>query len=69
MSGQPWYISHAETIAQNVVGQIVAFIILHLHGMPVHQSLQLQAEFFVLAYGRGYLIRRIFDRLKLGEKK
>lgn len=63
MTSQPWYISHAETITQNIVGQILAFIILRLWGMPVSDGLQLQLIFFLVAYTRGYLIRRFFNYL------
>lgn len=59
--GQPWYISHAETIAQNVIGQLCAFAILWWWGLPLVSSLKLQLVFFVVAYTRGYLIRRWFN--------
>lgn len=59
---QPWYVSHAETIAQNIVGQALAFLILWAYGIETATGLQLQATFLVVAYVRGYLIRRAFDR-------
>lgn len=59
---QPWYVSHAETIAQNVVGQIIAFILLWLFGITGSKALWIQLAFFAAAYTRGYLIRRAFDR-------
>lgn len=61
---QPWYVSHAETIAQNVVGQILAFIILWAYGIPGSTGWKLQLTFLVVAYARGYTIRRFFNRLK-----
>lgn len=59
---QAWYVSHAETIAQNVAGQALAFIILWAYGVDSATGLQLQATFLVVAYLRGYAIRRAFDR-------
>jgi hypothetical protein len=61
MKRQPWYVSHAETIAQNVVGQIIAFIIFWCYDIRGSQGLLLQATFFVAAYARGYAIRRVFE--------
>lgn len=62
---QKWYISHAETITQNVLGLIISFIILRIFGMSVNESIQLQSVFFVVSYIRSYLVRRTFDRLNL----
>lgn len=61
---QPWYISHAETIAQNVIGQLLAFVILWCYGIKGSTGLQLQVTFLVVAYLRGYLIRRWFERYR-----
>jgi hypothetical protein len=61
-NNQPWYISHAETIAQNVGGQIIASLILWAYGIDVHTMWQLQVTFLIAAYARGYTIRRWFDR-------
>ncbi len=62
---QKWYISHAETIVQNVLGLIISFIILKSFGMSTHESIQLQSVFFVVSYIRSYLVRRTFDKLNL----
>lgn len=58
---QPWYVSHAETIAQNVVGQVLAFFILWAYGIDTATGLQMQVTFLVVAYARGYGIRRAFE--------
>jgi len=63
VSAQSWYVSHAETIAQNVVGQLFAFVILWAYGIETKTGLQLQLTFFIVAYARGYAIRRIFNHL------
>ena len=62
---QPWYVSHAETMVQNVIGQINAFFILWLYGIPFDKRLQLQVVFFIMAYGRGIAVRRTFEWLRL----
>ena len=67
MSNQKWYVSHAETMCQNFFGIIIGFIILHLWGLPLSESLTLQFIFFVAAYTRGYFIRRVFNHI--GSKK
>lgn len=61
---QKWYISHAETITQNVLGLIISFIILRLYGMTVNESIQLQAIFFIVSYVRSYLVRRTFAKFE-----
>lgn len=62
---QKWYISHAETITQNVVGLLISFVILKLWGMSTTESIGLQAIFFFVSYARSYIIRRIFNRLDM----
>ena len=37
-NSQKWYVSHAETIVQNVLGLLIAFIILRVHGLSTHNS-------------------------------
>lgn len=60
---QPWYISHAETIAQNVIGQLLATLILWIYNIPFNgQGWKIQLTFLVVAYLRGYAIRRLFNR-------
>lgn len=54
---------HLETLTQNIVGLIVAFIILTLWGLPFIESLALQTIFFVTSYIRGYCIRKLFRSL------
>jgi len=60
---QPWYVSHAETIAQNVIGLLCGFVILQAYGITPSTTLKVQGTFFVVAYVRSYCIRRTFDRL------
>jgi hypothetical protein len=60
---QPWYVSHAETIAQNVIGLLCGFVILQAFGVATTTTLKVQATFFVVAYVRSYCIRRLFNRL------
>ena len=62
--GQKWYVSHAEVLTQNVLGIIIALIILKLWGMSTTESLTLQAIFFVTSYIRGYIVRRFFNSLE-----
>ena len=64
MTGQRWYVSHAETITQNVVGLLLGAIILMVYGIPWSTTgWKMQATFFVVAYVRSYTIRRAFNRL------
>lgn len=64
-TGQPWYISHAEALAQNIIGLLISFVILKLWGLSTSDSLGLQAIFFVTSYLRSYLIRRFFNKLEM----
>ena len=54
---------HLETLAQILVGNVVALVILSLYGMTLTQSLSLQVVFFVTSYIRSYFIRRTFSKL------
>jgi hypothetical protein len=58
---QSWINSHKETIAQNVIGQILAFAILWAYGASLAFSFKLQVTFLVVSYARGYAIRRWFN--------
>lgn len=61
--GQKWYVSHAESLTQNVAGLFIAFVILKFWGLSTQDSFQLQAIFFIASYLRSYLIRRLFNRV------
>ena len=54
---------HLKTLAQILVGNVVALVILSLYGMTLTQSLSLQVIFFVTSYIRSYFIRRTFSKL------
>ena len=54
---------HLETLAQILVGNVVALVILYFYGMSLQQSLSLQLIFFVTSYIRSYFIRRTFSKL------
>lgn len=53
---------HLETVTQNVVGILIGFLILHLWGLPLMESLQLQLVFVVISYIRSYYIRKFFSK-------
>lgn len=53
--------SHAEAMTQNIVGLIIAFLVLHLYGVPMNDSIQIQAILFIASYVRSYTIRRIYN--------
>lgn len=54
---------HLETLAQILVGNVVALVILYFYGMSITQSLSLQAIFFITSYIRSYFIRKTFSKL------
>ena len=51
---------HLETLAQILVGNVVALVILYFYGMTLTQSLSLQVVFFITSYIRSYFIRNMF---------
>ena len=51
---------HLETLAQILVGNVVALVILYFYGMTLTQSLSLQVVFFITSYIRSYFIRKMF---------
>ena len=63
---QKWYVSHAETLAQNIIGLLVGFVILRCFGLDTLESIHLQAVIFVASYVRGYVIRRCFNKWQGG---
>ena len=54
---------HLETLAQILVGNVVALVILYFYGMTLTQSLSLQVVFFITSYIRSYFIRKIFIKI------
>ena len=54
---------HLETLAQILVGNVVALVILYFYGMTLTQSLSLQVVFFVTSYIRSYFIRKMFIKI------
>ena len=58
---------HLETLAQILVGNVVALVILSLYGMTLTQSLSLQVVFFITSYIRSYFIRKTFSKLGKGK--
>ena len=54
---------HLETLAQILVGNIVALVILYFYGMTLTQSLSLQVVFFITSYIRSYFIRKMFIKI------
>ena len=56
-------LTHLETLAQIISGNIIALVILYFYGMSLQQSLSLQLIFFVTSYIRSYFIRRTFSKL------
>ena len=54
---------HLETLAQILVGNVAALVILYFYGMSLQQSLSLQIVFFITSYIRSYFIRRTFNKL------
>ena len=53
-------LTHLETLAQIVSGNIIALVILYFYGMSLQQSLSLQIVFFITSYIRSYFIRKMF---------
>ena len=53
-------LTHLETLAQIISGNIIALVILYFYGMSLQQSLSLQIVFFITSYIRSYFIRKMF---------
>ena len=53
---------HIESITQNIIGMVIAFIILKCFGISTHQSIAIQSVFVVTSYIRSYLIRMFFAK-------
>lgn len=57
-----FWVSHAEAMTQNVLGLLIAFIVLTCFGLEPMQSVQIQAILFFLSYARSYCVRYYFRR-------
>ena len=58
------HLPHIEALTQNIIGMIIAFIILKIFGMSFTESVLLQSVFFVTSYIRSYVIRRFFKKIE-----
>ena len=56
-------LTHLETLAQIISGNIIALVILYFYGMTLTQSLSLQVVFFITSYIRSYFIRKMFIKI------
>jgi hypothetical protein len=56
-------LSHAEAMTQNLLGLLIAFLVLQFFGVPFFTSLKIQGTLFVLSYIRSYGVRRFFNFL------
>lgn len=56
-------LAYAEALAQNVVGLLVAFIVMKLLNVQTDTVLQIQVTLFILSYIRSYYIRKLFHWL------
>lgn len=57
-------LQHIEVLTQNIVGMMVAFVILYLFGLSFEQSVALQITFFFTSYVRSYIIRNLFRKIE-----
>ena len=57
-------LTHLETLAQIISGNIIALVILYFYGMSLQQSLSLQVVFFITSYIRSYFIRKTFSKIQ-----
>jgi predicted lipid-binding transport protein (Tim44 family) len=55
--------SFYETLAQNIVGQMISYLVLTLFGVEMRTAFGLMATMFVASYIRSYIIRRVFTRI------
>jgi uncharacterized membrane protein YGL010W len=62
---QSWLEVHFETIVQNVLGLLIAFIVMKSFGISTETTVMVQVTMFVLSYIRSYCVRYYFNR-KLG---
>lgn len=58
------HLPHIEALTQNIIGMIIAFIILKIFGMSFTESVLLQSIFFITSYIRSYVIRMVFKKIE-----
>jgi hypothetical protein len=62
-SGQSRTRSHAEALANVMIGIPVGQAVLWVCGVPIVEALWLNVVMLGLSYARSYVIRRIFTRI------
>lgn len=55
--------AHIEALTQNIVGLLIAFVVMKVIGVETTAVLKIQVSLFILSYIRSYGIRRFFNWL------
>jgi hypothetical protein len=55
-------LSHAEAVANAVIGAALSQLVLWLFGMQLVEALWLNAVMIGVSYGRAFVLRRVFER-------
>jgi phosphate/sulfate permease len=55
--------SHAEAIANSLIGAVLAQLVLWIFGLPITEALSLNATMIGVSYARAFALRRLFARL------
>lgn len=63
MAKQTWCAKHAETIVQNVLGQLIGLAILLAFQVDFHTAWKMEVAFFIASYIRSYYVRSFFDKM------
>jgi len=56
-------LSHAEAIANSLVGAGLSQLVLWAYGVPLTEAVSLNVTMIGISYGRSFVLRRIFERL------
>jgi len=55
--------SHAEAVANSVVGAGLSQLVLWVFGVPITEAITLNGVMIGVSYARAFLLRRIFARI------
>jgi len=58
------YLTHAETLSQNILGILIGFAIMRLFGVPTDVGVKMQVVLFVASYIRSYSVRSTFRKIE-----
>jgi len=56
--------SHVEAAANSIIGAGLSQLVLWIFGIPITEAITLNAVMIGVSYGRSFVLRRLFTRIR-----